>query len=196
MNKMSLIILTLLIGFSQINKVFSHHILGRPSYQLNEDSNTPPSLQGEAEMGEFYVTYMIYPAFPKPEEPGRISIYIKRYKNSRSFDGAVKFTARYENLFSFSNFDSLGTQRLDDSVYRQSFNFHQSGDYTIRAKFRANEEDYTLDIPLRVGAPKFIGPIGIVVGVIFALLILVSTVQYSRSMNGKTRTQHQIGRQS
>ncbi len=194
-SRIFLIALTVVILLSQMSEAFAHHILGRPSYQLNEDSNTPPSLQGEAEMGEYYVTYMIYPAFPKPGEPGRISVYIKRLDNSKSFDGVVKFTAHRDDVFLFSSTsgktENLGTQRLDDSVYRQAFNFHAAGDFLVRAKFKSKGEDYTLDIPLRVGAPKFIGPIGIFVGVFIAILLLVSIVQYRRSMTGKIRTQHQ-----
>ena len=171
-SRIFLIVLTALIGLSQVSEAFAHHILGRPSYQLNEDSNTPPSLQGEAEMGDYYITYMIYPAFPKPEEQGRISVYIKRLDTNKSFDGRVKFTAHQDEFLSFSSaqVENLGTQRLDDSVYRQAFNFHAAGDFLVRAKFQSNGEDYTLDIPLRVGAPKFIGPIGIFVGVLSHLL--------------------------
>tara|TARA_B100000315_G_scaffold215963_1_gene215554 strand:+ start:2423 stop:3031 length:609 start_codon:yes stop_codon:yes gene_type:complete len=194
-SRILLIVLTALIGLSQMSEAFAHHILGRPSYQLNEDSNTPPTLQGETEMGDYYVTYMIYPAFPKPEQPGRISVYIKRLDNNKSFDGTVKFTAHRDDVLSFSSssgkIENLGTQRLDDSLYRQAFNFHAAGDFLVRAKFQSNGEDYTLDIPLRVGAPKFIGPIGIMVGIFIGILLLVSIVQYRRSMTGKIRSQHQ-----
>ncbi|MBT7955875.1 MAG: hypothetical protein HN731_11830 [Rhodospirillaceae bacterium] len=192
-SRIFLIVLTALIGLSQVSEALAHHILGRPSYQLNEDSNTPPTLQGESEMGDYYITYMIYPAFPKPKEPGRISVYIKRLDSSKSFDGKVNFTAHRDDILSFSsgNIENLGTQRLDDSVYRQAFNFHAAGDFLVRAKFESNGEDYTLDIPLRVGAPKFIGPIGIFVGIFIAILLLVSIVQYRRSMTGKLRSQHQ-----
>ena len=49
-----------------INDVFAHHVLGRPAYSLGADSNTPPSMQIETQIGEYYVTYMAFPAFPKP----------------------------------------------------------------------------------------------------------------------------------
>ena len=52
----------------------AHHVLGRPSYSLGEDSNTPSSLQAETQIGDYFVTYMVFPAFPKPERPGRISL--------------------------------------------------------------------------------------------------------------------------
>ena len=40
----------------------AHHVLGRPSYSLNEDSNTPPSMQVEVQLGDLFVTTMVYPA--------------------------------------------------------------------------------------------------------------------------------------
>ena len=43
-SRIFLIALTVVILLSQMSEAFAHHILGRPSYQLNEDSNTPPSL--------------------------------------------------------------------------------------------------------------------------------------------------------
>ena len=47
----------------------AHHVLGRPAYSLSEDSNTPPSLAIETQIGDFFVTYMVFPAFPRAEEP-------------------------------------------------------------------------------------------------------------------------------
>ena len=174
------IVLTIWLFYT--NDAVAHHILGRPSYELNENSNTPPTLQGETKMGGFYIAYMVYPAFPKPEEPGRISIYIKSIKNDQLFNGTVNFSVRHDKLFSFSRFDTIGTQHLDDNVYRQSFNFHQAGEYVVRARFRARDEDYRLDIPLRVGPVAFTSPIGLTVGAFVALLIFVGTVRYYRSM--------------
>jgi hypothetical protein len=59
---------------AMISPAYAHHVLGRPSYSLNEDSNTPPSMQIETRIGNYFVTYMVYPAFPKPGEPGRINL--------------------------------------------------------------------------------------------------------------------------
>jgi hypothetical protein len=53
----------------------AHHVLGRPTYSLNEDSNTPPSMQVETQIGAYFVSYMAFPAFPKPNEAGRVSVY-------------------------------------------------------------------------------------------------------------------------
>ncbi|MCK5385761.1 MAG: hypothetical protein KAJ39_01150, partial [Gammaproteobacteria bacterium] len=58
-----------------INNVFAHHVLGRPAYSLGADSNTPPSMQVETQIGEYYVTYMAFPAFPKPNQRGRVNLY-------------------------------------------------------------------------------------------------------------------------
>ncbi len=34
----------------------AHHVLGRPAYSLNEDSNTPPAMQAEIQIGDYLVT--------------------------------------------------------------------------------------------------------------------------------------------
>lgn len=47
---------------------YAHHVLGRPAYSLNEDSNTPPSMQVETQIGDYLVNMMVFPAFPKPGE--------------------------------------------------------------------------------------------------------------------------------
>ena len=54
---------------------FAHHVLGRPAYSLSDDSNTPPSMQVETQIGDFYVTYMAFPAFPQPGQQGRVNLY-------------------------------------------------------------------------------------------------------------------------
>jgi len=53
----------------------AHHVLGRPAYSLNEDSNTPPSMNIETQIGDYLVTAMVYPAFPRAGESGRINLY-------------------------------------------------------------------------------------------------------------------------
>ena len=71
-------LLSIALGLSMFAEaVMVHHVLVRAAYALGEDSNTPPSLQGESLIGDYCVTYMIYPAFPKPNEPGRTNLYIK-----------------------------------------------------------------------------------------------------------------------
>ncbi len=72
-----------------LNTAAAHHVLGRPAYSLNEDSNTPPSMQGEARLGNYMLTYMIFPAFPRPGEPGRIHLYATTIAGSEPFAGKV-----------------------------------------------------------------------------------------------------------
>ncbi len=54
------------LWLSVVDFAIAHHVLGRPNYSLNEDSNTPPSMQGEVQIGDYFVTYMAFPAFPRP----------------------------------------------------------------------------------------------------------------------------------
>ena len=108
----------------------AHHILGRPGYSLNEDSNTPPAVQGETEVGDFIVTYMVFPAFPRPREPGRINLYVKH--DQTPFQGKVTFRLREDSWLPWSpgghHAAMLGTQAPDDNVFRQGFVFPEEGE--------------------------------------------------------------------
>jgi len=80
-----LILFLLLLCPVWYTPAYAHHVIGRPAYSLNEDSNTPPSMQVETQMGDYFITYMVFPAFPRPNEPGRINLYAKRIDNDRPF---------------------------------------------------------------------------------------------------------------
>jgi len=153
--------------------VFAHHVLGRPSYSLNESSNTPPSMQIETRIGKYYVTYMVFPAFPKPREQGRVNLYIKRIIDGKPFTGEVIFKVLDDSWFS-SNAEMLGTQKLDSAVFRQAFVFRKPGHYLVRAEFVSDKEPYIIDFPLRIGKPWPVGPVGLIVGLIVLMLLLVN----------------------
>ncbi len=169
----------------------AHHVLGRPSYALGEDSNTPSSLQAEVRIGGYDVTYMVFPAFPKPEAPGRINLYVTRIDDGSLYTGEVAFTVRDASWRSWIGLGggeaAIGTQLLDDGVFRQSFSFHAAGDYIISAAFDVDGERHVIDFPLRVGPPPIIGPIGIAVGLLAIVLLLVTLIQRRRTMTGKIR---------
>lgn len=171
---------------------FAHHVLGRPAYGLNEDSNTPPSQHAEARVGDFILTYMVFPAFPKPGEPGRIHLYAVRTNNGAPLAGKVTFSARQDSWAPWVNAKKveLGRQPVDDAVFRQSYLFQDSGEYIISAEFMDGGEPHILDFPLRVGAPTFVGPTGIIVGGVVFVLLCVTMLQRRRSMTGKIRGAH------
>lgn len=173
----------------------AHHVLGRPAYALNEDSNTPPALQVETWIGDFNVNYMVFPAFPRPFEPGRVNLYVTAIDGGKAFDGRVRFTIRDDSWAAWAGFgrpeETLGVQSPDDVVFRQGFLFNESGNYIITARFEANSEPYAVDFPLRVGAPPVLGPLGVTFGIIFAVLAGVSIVQRRRIMTGKLRSAHE-----
>lgn len=177
---------------SAIDFAAAHHVLGRPASSLNEDSNTPSALQGDALLGDYTLTYMIFPAFPKPGAAGRINLYISG--GAKPFQGKVSFKVSADTWLSVLGVTAetkmLGIQSPDDHVYRQSFTFGHAGDYIITAEFKDGEEPYRLDFPLRIGEPAPIGPIGIIAGLLAAILITVSLIQRRRSMTGKIRGKH------
>ncbi len=174
-----------------IPDAMAHHVLGRPSYSLNENSNTPPSMQVETLIGEYFVNYMVFPAFPRVDEPGRIHLYAKRLDNQAPLEEKVTFTVRDNSWAAWLGFnannETLGTQRPDDNVFRQGFVFSKDGDYIITARFHAGGAPYIIDFPLRIGAPPPIGPLGITAILILTILVTVNLIQRRRAMTGIIR---------
>ncbi len=169
--------------------VQAHHVLGRPAYSLNEDSNTPPSMQVETQIGNYYVTYMVFPAFPRPNQPGRINLYAKRIDNNQPFHGKITFKVRDDSWF-HSNEETLGIQPPVDNVFRQNFEFLKKGNYIISANFEANGAPYVVDFPLRIGKPAVIGPLGITIAIIIAALLGVNLIQRKRLLRARIRRAH------
>jgi hypothetical protein len=180
-----LLLLLISSGLLAIN-ASAHHVLGRPAYSLNEDSNTPPSMQVETQIGDFSINYMVFPAFPKAGERGRINLYASNLDSGESFTGTVRFKVRDDSWFA-SEEEVLGTQQPDDFVFRQGFVFSQDGDYIITAEFESNGEPYVIDFPLRVGELTAIGPLGIAVAVILLSLVGVSVLQRRKKLGSRVR---------
>jgi len=167
-------------------QALSHHVLGRPAYSLNEDSNTPPSMNIETQIGDYFVTAMVFPAFPRPGEPGRINFYVTEIDTSIPLNSDVTFSVRNDSWLS-SNVEKLGAQILDDNVYRQGFIFNQKGDYIITAAFEAKGVPYSIDFPMRVGEPATFGPLGITIILITLVLFYVNFVQKKEFMGEKMK---------
>ncbi len=182
--------------FAVIGPVLAHHVLGRPAYSLNEDSNTPPSMQVETQIGNYFVTYMVYPAFPRAGEPGRINLYASHMDSGEPFTGEVTFSVRDDVLFGSADPEILGVQPADDSVFRQGFVFSDDGDYIIRAEFQAEGEPYLVDFPLRVGQPSPLGPITLAVVALLIVLIAANLFQRKRLQRERIRAAHRDGRNS
>lgn len=184
------IIYSILLGsFFLANSVLAHHVLGRPSYSLSEDSNTPPSMQVETQVGEYYITYMAYPAFPKPNEAGRVNLYASRIDNGNTFNGEVTFKVKDDSWFSNKE-EMLGVQKLDDGVYRQGFIFNKAGNYIVTAEFESGGEPYVIDFPLQIGTPAPVGPLGLAVSVLVLVILIVNIKQRKRLGRLKAEQHH------
>lgn len=186
---LSVLVLFCILSCFNVPDTYAHHVLGRPSYSLGEDSNTPPSMQVETQIGEYYVTYMAFPAFPKPNEPGRVNLYTTRIDTGKSFEGKVTFKVKDDSWFS-SKIETIGTQEADDAVFRQGFIISEAGNYIIRAEFEAGGEPYVIDFPLQIGDPLPVGPLGISVLLVFLILISVNITQRRRLQRLKTGRHH------
>ncbi len=188
---MALTLLTVIFWILPVDFAAAHHVLGRPAYSLNENSNTPPSLQMETWIGDYLVTTMVFPAFPEPGKPGRIHLYASRLDDGTPFQGEVAFKVRPDSWISWlglgGDWVPLGRQPTDDNVFRQGYHFHDAGDYRVAATFEADGEPYVLEFPLRIGPPPAVGPLGVIFGLGLGLILIVSVVQRRRSMTGKIR---------
>ncbi len=168
---------------------YAHHVLGRPAYALNEDSNTPSSMHVETQIGDYFVNYMIFPAFPRPGSPGRVNLYAKRIENGEPFEGNVTFTVQNDSWFD-SKPELLGTQGSDDSVYRQGFVFKEKGNYILTARFDSEGDPYAIDFPLRVGEKSPIGPLSMAVALILMVLISVKIIRRKGLLRETIRAAH------
>jgi hypothetical protein len=186
MMRSTLLLTTVLACVLPGSAALAHHVLGRPSYSLNEDSNTPPSMQVETQIGDYFVTYMAFPAFPRPNEPGRVNLYARHLDTGRPFLGEVTFTVVDDNWFETRE-ELLGRQPPDDNVFRQGFEFRTEGFFVIRAEFQSDGQPYLIDFPLRVGDPLPIGPVGVTVGLILVVLVAVNIIGRRRLARSRFR---------
>lgn len=171
----------------------AHHVLGRPAYALNEDSNTPPALQLEVQIGDYFVTSMVFPAFPKAGKPARVYLYAKHLDTGKPYAGEVRFLVRDDKWFA-NEPEILGVQPPDDNVFRQGIVFSMDGDYIISAEFVADGEPYVIDFPLRIGVPPAVGPLGLALGSITLVLVSVSVIQRRRLLRARISHAHQDAR--
>jgi hypothetical protein len=169
----------------------AHHVLGRPSYSLSSDSNTPPSAQVETQIGDYYVNYMVFPAFPVPNQPGRVNLYVSRIDNGAPFQGRVTFRIIDDGWFN-SQQELLGVQEVDDNVFRQGFEFSENGDYIIRAEFEPDGELYKIDFPLQIGEKDLFGPLGTGIAVILIVLFGVNITQRKKLVTARIKSAHKI----
>ncbi len=190
-NKLNLSVMAAVLLLSSVDFAAAHHVLGRPASSLSEDSNTPPGLQVETRVGDFLVTYMAYPAFPKPGQPGRVNLYVTGVGDGAPFQGDVTFKARSDSWLAWLGIGGgqviLGTQPVDDNVFRQRYLIEKAGDYIVTAEFEADGELHSVDFPLRIGEPAWLGPIGIAVVLLAVVLLCVNVVQRRRAMTGTVR---------
>lgn len=170
---------------------WAHHVLGRPAYSVNEDSNTPPSMQVETQIGKYFVSYMMYPAFPNAGDQGRIHLYATRLDDGVTYDGKVSFKVRNDSWFGWwldEPQELLGVQPINEGVYLQGFVFKEDGDYIVTAEFEANGEPHIVDFPLRVGDRRSALPLGIAGAVIVLALAAVNILLRKRLLRAKIST--------
>jgi len=174
----------LLLGFDGIRPAAAHHVLGRPSYGLSEDSNTPPGQQLEMTSGRYFTIFMVFPAFPQPEEPARVNLYLSHLDDGQSYDGEVAFFIRKNGWFKGEE-DPLGVQAEDDKVYRQGFIVSEPGNYVIIARFESAGEQHVLEFPTRIGDAASPSAEAIAAAAVILVLLVVTLLQRRRLTRAK-----------
>lgn len=168
--------------------VWAHHVLGRPAYSLSEDSNTPPSMQLEVQLGHYTVTVMAFPAFPKVGQDSRIRLYASHLDSGEPFLGEVTFSIRDDVWFAGES-EVLGVQIPTDGIYRQVMVFAKEGDYLVTAQFEAGGEPYIVDLPIRIGNPPSYLPLVVTFAVLgFVMLALA----YKKRVIRRTREERSV----
>lgn len=175
----------LVCAFALQSTAHAHEVAGQPTHILSDDPDNPPSVQIETQIGQYHVTFMAFPAFPKPDEPGTVNLYASRIDDGQPFVGEVTFKVRDDRIFS-SKEETIGTQYIHDDVYLQGFLFKEVGDYIIRAEFEADGEPYSVDLPLTIGTPSSLGTIGVASIAILIALVTVNLVQRRRLQHTQT----------
>lgn len=177
-------LLGFILVFLSISDVGAHHVLGRPSYSLDEDSNTPPSMQLESQIGRYFVTITVFPAFPKPGQLSLVKFYASHRDSEAAFDGIVHFSVRDDQLFGSSPQEEIGVQKapISEGIYSQGMVFQNEGYYILSIFFEAGGEPYTVDLPLTIGTPPSHGPVLAAVGVIGLVMILIPVAKRLRSV--------------
>ena len=168
-----ILLVCLLVIVTLTTSAWAHHVLGRPAYSLNEDSNTPPSMQLETQIGHYLVTIMAFPAFPKVGEESRIRLYATHLDSGEPFLGEVHFFVR-DDVWLGGSREVLGKQRPTDGIYRQAMVFAADGDYLVTASFEAAGEPYIIDLPIRIGNPASYSPLFLTLGIIGSILIVLA----------------------
>lgn len=169
-----------------VTQSFAHHILGRPSYSLNEDSNTPPTKNIELYVGDYEISYMVYPAFPKPQESGRVNFHAAHIDTGKSYVGKVTFKVKEDSWFS-NKTEILGIQKHEDNIFHQDFVFKEEGDYIITAEFQDGTVSYNIDFPLRVGSPTTLGTISTLLALVILVLLVSTTLNQKRLRRIRTK---------
>ena len=145
----------------------------------------------ETRIGDYFVTYMVFPAFPRPQKPGRINFYVKHNRGETPFQGMVTFKMRDNSWLSWlqggGQAATLGTQPPADNVFRQGFVVPEKGEYIITAAFENGGQQHNVEFPLRVGTPT---PVGYIFALLLLGLIALAVIQRRRSMTGKLRSLH------
>ena len=165
----------------------AHHVLGRPAYSLNEDSNTPSSIEVEGEVGDFLVKLMAYPAFPRPGETGRLNFFARHSKTGQPFTGTVRFNIKEDSWFK-STITPLGAPLADDHVFRHTFKLGKDGDYLVTAQFEHGGQTHDVELPLQVGGRWPVGPVGGGVALLALILLVGSLVNRQRLLRAKVQT--------
>lgn len=137
----------------------AHHILGIPHYAYDESYPQAPVIKYAVEAGPYVVELTGYPGRPVPGERAEMHAYIRpKSGGGKPYDDLVLIRvvegthtsedASGKNIFGPENL------RPEGNLYVFHPEYPVDGEYTVKLKFQAEGQPFTISFPLTVGEPK------------------------------------------
>ena len=157
----------------------AHHILGVPHYSYEDDYPQTPVLTYRVEAGDYDVKMTGYPGKISPGERCSLHLYIHRKSTSELLDTTVSMTVSRDRLL-LADPVVYGPMEahLDERIYKFHPHFDDEANYLIRVFFEADNEPWTIDLPLVVGEPESpVVMLGVGIGGFLMLLVLARAIR-------------------
>ena len=152
----------------------AHHILGIPHYAYDEQYPQTPVLTYRVDAGPHEVKMTGYPGVPRPGERTSLHVYVVRRDTSAPFTGTVTLTVLRDRLLAS---DSIVygpiTATLEEAVFKFFPEFEAEANYLARIQFDAEDEPWTIDLPIVVGEPGSPWLVVSIVGTVTVIFLLV-----------------------
>ena len=153
---------TVAVLLISVSPAAAHHILGVPHYAYDEDYPQTPVLTYRAEVGRFEVKATAYPGELVAREPVTLHVYITDHETGSLYDGSV--TMRIDRKRGPASpvpvYGPIAAE-LDERIYKFHPVFPLDARYRALLAFYADDQAWSVELPMVVGEPVSIwGTVG------------------------------------